>query len=165
MTNYTHDFVNSLLHEGYYSISHIISADEISNLLFSNFQFAATNGKNVTGIWLHFIRCEVRQEKDRGNNSFDISYAINKKAFPILRRFIFKKDIDGFIKLCVRKIPFENKYTLGSTAKDIFKSIEVFIWLLKRDKHESIYKDRFIEFCEALKNPDSKEGILFDFSE
>lgn len=163
--NYTHDFVSHLLHTGYYSISQILCADEISDLLFLNFQFAIINANTILDVWPHYNQCEIRKETETGHNAYKISYPINEKAFPLLRRFIYEKDLDGFIKLCVRKIPFEDKYTLGSTAKDIFKSIDIFIWLLKRYKGESVYKDRFVKFCEAQNDAESKNGLSFDFGE
>lgn len=162
--SYTHDFTNYLLNQGRYAIGNLISDDEISELLFSYLEYAISHASRIGQVWEHFMRCQQRKEEKTGNQSL-ISHPINKKAFRILRKFIFEKDLDGFIRMCISRPDYnEPKYVLNDKAKFIFKSNEIFIRVLKGYKGHSVYKERFIEFYEAQKNKNWKEGLFFDFN-
>jgi hypothetical protein len=162
---YRHVFLNHCLHTGYYSFGHVFSSDEISSMLYYYFKDAIDLNNKISGIWHQFNVCEIRKEKPTGINQSTITYEINEDAIKRLRKFICEKDLDGFIEMCLNKTS-DGNYILGNFIKEIFKSNEVFIRLLKRYKGSSAYKEKFIKYYEEfISAPENRnKGIPFDFN-
>ncbi len=165
---YTNEFVSSLLHDGYYQLNGILLPEEISKILFDNFHNALKQSEKLNlDLWFHFQSCEVRIENPTPFVTSTISYLKNKEAKKLMRRFVLTSDIDRFIRYAIRLAPIYDKryFVDAEVIKLLFKTNEIFIWLLKRYKGGSKYKDEFLSFYEALLTNDEyrQSGVPLSF--
>ncbi|MFT3902616.1 MAG: P-loop NTPase fold protein [Niabella sp.] len=150
--NYSNEFTDYILHQGYHFLNNILSQEEIISLLFENFKKAIEKSDTLTySLWLHFIRCQERKERPGQANVTVVSYPDNKEAVKMMRKFVYNNGMDTFLLFTMKEIPFDKEFTLAETViSRLFKNVEIFIWLLRRYKGKSAYKDEFLSFYQQI---------------
>jgi KAP family P-loop domain len=164
---FTDEFLRSLLRRNYNYISHLFSNTELSNLALENFKTVISIRKAFTyDLWMHFQNCEFREEETGSRNEILIRYLPNIEALHLLRKFICKNDIDAFLLFSIKEsVSVSGFYVLGFHLRFVFKSDELFIWLLKRYKGNSIYSEEYLKFYDALRNDPKymEKGVPLSF--
>ena len=149
--DYTDEYIGYLFRRGYNYIKHLFDGNELSELALTNFKYSLQRHIKFTyDLWFLFQNCLIRNEKNINDHTTNVTYTVHKEAMTLMRRFICEKDIDNFLKISI--VSANNPYgvILGDSIRYVFKSEELFFWLLKRHKQPSKYKDEFFRFYEAL---------------
>lgn len=161
--DYSTKFLNSLIRDNGYFLERFLNDSQISELLLQNFKQSLSLATNCDlDLWWLYRSCEVRHESPLPNNARAINYSLNNQATVLMRKFIWLKDIDGFLLLSLEKVPYNNNnFTINNISKFIFRKENVFIWLLKRYKGKSLYKNEFLKVYDLLRSDEKykTEGV------
>lgn len=151
--NYSSKFLNSLLKDNYYLINHFFDDKKISQTLLSNFKYSIKKSTvcDINLIWLYYD-CIERSLYTSSNNINTISYPVMKEASILMRYFVCKKDLDGFLLLSISKHISNNNFVINTMSRTIFRNERLFIWLLNRYKRGSKYKKEFLNVYELLRS-------------
>lgn len=149
---YSDEFLRSLLHRSYYYIQNLFTEIEISDLAFENFKnFIVKQDKLTFDLWWLFMNCQVRQKSNDMYGSYELRYPVQENAISIMRKFIWEVDLNTFLHFIIRNgigQPFQ--FVIDNHLRFLFKSNELFVWMLKRDSRELTYKEEFLRFYDAL---------------
>lgn len=157
-------FLADIVHHNHYYFKDIFSNDEISSILISNFEIALEKSVKFNyQLWWLYNSCEYRIETPTGGGSFTIKYAKIHKARKLMRNFIFKKDLDGFLKYTIKvNLRDENKFMIHpQVIYGIYPIITDFFKIIKRIKVESTYLEEYLKLVdELIIKPDSISGCV-----
>lgn len=149
---YTDQYLRGLILKSYINVGDLFQSDELTRIAVDNFKNSLCKHEKFTyDLWLFFLSCI--ESKENVSNHQIKPQNTNEEALTLMRKFICQKDIDSFLEFAIRPANGDSERSdLHGCVKHTFKSAKLFVYLLKKFKGQSKYKEEFLAFYDLLTN-------------
>ena len=98
----------------------------------------------------HYNNCKSRGLVNHGENRFsnDLAREIEKPARLLLKNFVIKNDIDGFIRSCIEKNRYDNYQLDSNFLFEVMGSRKEAEEFFANPKVKSIFREEFSNLIE-----------------
>lgn len=151
-----------------HDISFILTKEELEyfriNYLENYLKFV---NKFDSNVWQLFHHCDIIERIPTGSNSYKKTERKNPVAIKLLKNFIERKDLDGYLLAILNSKRHDSDfYSISNSVITLFDSFTGFEKFLdKFDERNHKYLSEFNEFYKLFKEAEYKKPIEYEFKD